>query len=206
LQFDLARDPDAFAPFVSEHGAGTVVIDSMKDLAAGLTDDTNAANVNRALQQAVASGVEVLVLHHQRKATSDNRKANSLADVYGSMHLTAGAGSVLSLWGDAGDPVVDVTHVKQPAGDVGPFKIVHDHTRGTTEVYDAVDLLELLNRLGELDARTAAAHLYVTKRPSPADVERARRRLTELVRSGVAKEVPGGGAGQKTRYIPTRVT
>ena len=41
-------------------------------------------------------------------------KPKRLADVYGSRWLTAGMGSVLLLWGEPGDLVVEVRHLKQP--------------------------------------------------------------------------------------------
>jgi hypothetical protein len=60
--------------------------------------------------------------------------------------VTAGAGSVLSLWGNAGDPVVEVTHIKQPAVEVGPWQIVHDHDVGVSRLYEADTLPGLLAR------------------------------------------------------------
>ena len=62
----------------------------------------------------VASEIEVVVSHHQRKATGYNKKPTTLADVYGSTWLTAGAGSVVLLWGEAGDPIVELTHLGSP--------------------------------------------------------------------------------------------
>src|SRR5688500_9512898 len=42
----------------------------------------------------------------------------------------AGAGSVILLWGEPGGALVDLTHLKQPAGDVGPLRVFHDHATG----------------------------------------------------------------------------
>lgn len=95
---DLATNPEALAPWLEGLDVGTVILDSLKDVALGLSEDTPGAAVNQALQRVVAEGIEVVVLHHQRKASGDNKRPRTLADVYGSTWLTAGAGSVLLLW------------------------------------------------------------------------------------------------------------
>lgn len=102
--------------FAQEHGAGTVMIDSLKDMAPSLSDEATGQGINPAMQMCVAAGVEVLALHHQRKAQGVNTKPRKLADVYGSRWLIAGCGSVLMLWGEAGDSIVELTHPKQPSG------------------------------------------------------------------------------------------
>jgi replicative DNA helicase len=83
LEFDLAREPERLAELAAEAGAGTVVIDSLTRGDGVSRDDVGAA-VKRAMAHTVAAGIELLVLHHQRKATSENRKPSSLDDVYGS--------------------------------------------------------------------------------------------------------------------------
>lgn len=140
LPFDLAQQPDALLATCRAHGVGTLVLDSLKDLAVGLADDKVGAAVNRALQLCLAAGIEVVVLHHQRKAQAENRRPNKIGDVYGSQHLTAGAGSVVLLWGDAGDRQVDLLHLKQPAEPVGPLRVEWDRAAqggGTAHVVDA---------------------------------------------------------------------
>ena len=69
-------------------------------------------------------------MHHGRKANADNKKPNTLDDVYGSAWLTAGMGSVICLWGKPGDSLVELTHLKQPAEAVGPMMVLHDHATG----------------------------------------------------------------------------
>lgn len=43
-------------------------------------------------------GVFTWFIHHQRKATENNKEPSQLEDVYGSMYITARSTSVLSLW------------------------------------------------------------------------------------------------------------
>jgi hypothetical protein len=59
-------------------------MDSLKDAAVKLVDDEVGGNVNRAIQHCNAQGVDVAVLHHQRKGER-GEKPTTLADVYGSI-------------------------------------------------------------------------------------------------------------------------
>ncbi len=131
LPFDVAHDPEALAAFVAEHGAGTVVLDSLKDIALDLVGDEAGSRAARALQNVIGSGIEVLVLHHQRK---EHTGAKTIESVYGSRWLTSVCGSVLMLWGNPGSTLVRLHHLKQPCAVVGPFEIVHDHSRGRTSL------------------------------------------------------------------------
>ena len=106
------------------------MVDSLKDAAVGLTDDETASGYNRARQLAITAGVQVLELHHLVKRGADGKAPTTLADVYGSAWLTAGAGSVLLLTGDAGDPIVRASHLKQPMEPWGPAEMAHDHAEG----------------------------------------------------------------------------
>ncbi len=184
--FDITKDPRALADFAEEHGAGTVVVDSLKDLASKLSDDEVGGKVNAAFQHVLARGIELLCGHHQRKAQAGAGAPKRLADVYGSRWLTAGMGSVFMLWGDAGDLEVECLHLKQPDEELGPWKLLHDHGAGKTVIVDQVDLLELVAVRGSdgLTAEQGAALLFDTATPARNEVEKARRRLGKLVDQG----------------------
>jgi len=207
---DLARYPELLAELCASCGADTVVVDSLKDAAVGLTDDEVGAGYNRARQLAITAGVEVLELHHLVKRGQDGKAPTALADVYGSTWLTAGAGSVLLLAGDAGDPIVRALHLKQPQDDVGPLDLAHDHQRGVTTISKRVDLLELLAVTKIQTAESAARQLFSTETPTAAQREKARRRLEKLCEAGQAWSEPGrpGGDGGTTakRYHPHQLT
>jgi energy-coupling factor transporter ATP-binding protein EcfA2/5S rRNA maturation endonuclease (ribonuclease M5) len=141
LPFNLSTEPEKFAPFVAEFGVGTVCIDSLKDVAHDLSKDETGSRVNAALQETLAYGIEVAASHHQRKAQANNKKPTTLSDVYGSTWITAGVGSVLLLWGEAGDSIVEFLHLKQPAEEIGPLKVVHDHATGTTDLQPEFDVM-----------------------------------------------------------------
>lgn len=206
---DLARQPELLTAMCAEANADTVVVDSLKDAVRKLSDDESGGGYNTARQRALVAGVQVVELHHQRKAGAENKKPSALDDVYGSTWLTAGAGSVVLLWGTAGDPVVELLHLKQPAEEIGPWQVYHDHSTGISEVRHRADLLALaahLSSRGGLTPKAAASALFGADKPTPSEVEKARRRLNKLaheghlVRHGGARGGADGGA--PVNYFP----
>jgi replicative DNA helicase len=205
LPVDVLTRPTVFADWLAAEfpGVTDVFVDSLKDLAPKLSDDEHGSKLNMARQELLARGVELVEGHHQRKATADNRKPKTLADVYGSRWLTAGAGSVLLLWGEPGDPVVELVHLKQPAEPFGPHMVLHDHRRGRSDLYEASDLLTVLDRCADgMLVADAARALFESATPTPAQTERARRKLDKLVDRGDAerKDDPDGAARYFSRH------
>ncbi len=204
LPGSLVKQPDLLATMAEEFDAGTAIIDSLKDIAANLSDEETGAAVNQALQLACLAGVEVLGLHHQRKRQQGAGKPRTIDDVYGSTWLTAGAGSVLLIWGQPGDAVVELSHLKQPVDVIGPLTLLHDHERGVTVVQGEIDLYDVIRTSNGLTAQGAARALFKTDSPEPNEVERARRRLEQLCKKGLAhREEPrhgGDGGGKAARY------
>jgi hypothetical protein len=182
---DLAKHPGTLLRLAQEAGADVVVVDSLKDAAIGLSEDEVGAGYNRARQLALAAGIELIELHHTRKPAPGGAAPN-LSDVYGSTWLTSGAGSVIMLDGQAGDPVVSFRHLKQPAAEIGPYRLLHDQTAGEMTVQHGTDLIELARVAGQvgLTARDAAKALFEKDAPTRTDVEKARRRLDALAKSG----------------------
>ncbi|HEV8653149.1 MAG TPA: DnaB-like helicase N-terminal domain-containing protein [Actinomycetes bacterium] len=206
---DLAKEPRALLSLARNADADTVVIDSLKDAALDLVKDEVGARYNQARQICLTEGIDLLELHHQRKAAADNKRPRKLDDVYGSNWLTAGAGSVLLLWGEPGDPIVELSHLKQPVEEIGPMKLLHDAETGGISVQQGVDLLTLVRTQPGLTAADAARLLFDVEGRSaePKEVEKARRRLDSLVRRGLVKQQPGtrgrvGGAINPATYHP----
>jgi replicative DNA helicase len=185
-----------------------VVIDSLKDVALGLSDDEVGASLNSAIQRTLVAGIEVLGLHHYRKRSQDHAKKEpkSLDELYGSTWITAGAGSVLSLWGQAGDPVVTMRHLKQPAEEFGPTEITHDHDTGHSSIAPKVDLLAQMRQRGNHGLTPTQAATLISKkdRPTRSDVEKARRQLERLVTRDLAVKQPAllTGRGHEAAYLP----
>lgn len=207
LPATLDKEPDLLAELAAAHRADTLVIDSLKDAVSTMVDDALAVAYNNARGRALQNGVEVLELHHQRKAGADAPKAQrpTLDQVYGSTWLTSGTGSVLFLNGKPGDLAVTVHHLKLATGEIGPLQVIHDHEKGTTTVDHSGDPVSLLRAAARgLTVRELAEVVSGTPEPSRSDVEKARRDLERLVKSGLAVKAEGiaggNGGGQQTRY------
>lgn len=196
---DLARHPGILLELAEAAGASHVIVDSLKDAAIGLKDDEVGAGWNRARQTAIAAGVQLLELHHTVKRGANGAKPTSLPDLYGSTWIASGAGSVVLLWGDAGDPIVELSHLKQPAETVGPLRVIHDHGAGLSSVWHSTDPVALAIAAGRagITAKALAAAMYETEKPDRNQIERARRKLDALVTSEHMQKVespdPRGG-------------
>ena len=94
-----------------------------------------------------------------------------LSDVYGSRWITRSGSVRRAARGEAGDPVVDLRHLKQPATEVGPFRILIDHAAGAVETAGTDALADPRSAPGGLTARDGARVLYGKANPKPADVE-----------------------------------
>ncbi len=192
---DFARHPDTLLRMCEAADADTVVVDSLKDVALKLTDDETVAALNSAHQRTVVAGVQLLALHHQRKRGADGGKPTTLDDVYGSVWIAAGAGSVLLLWGAPGDPIVELNHLKQPAEPVGPLKVLHDAVTGASGIFEQVDILDLARTKNGVTAADVAKVLFEVATPDRNQTEKARRRLDQLTRQGVLHCRPGSRGG-----------
>ena len=190
---DFIKDPGILLRLVEAAGADGVCLDSLKDMAGELASEEGGQAINSAIQRTLVEGKEVIGLHHHRKqggGKDGGKEPTSLDELYGSTWITAGAGSVISLWGSAGEPIVSMRHLKQPAGECGPWKLRHDHPKGRTEVWHQVDILALLKASGSagLTPATLAVNLYPNPKakPTTSEVEKARRRLDQYVEQGLA--------------------
>lgn len=203
--FDLDR-PEELIPWLLEQGVGTIVLDSIKDVAGDVSDGKVGAAFNRATQAIVAADIEVLSLHHNRKGQDGNRNPRRLDDLYGSQWLAAGAGSVVSLWGEAGDTVVELRHLKQPAETVGPLTVTHDHAHGVSTVSEGADPLAALASMPEgAGAKEIAAAMFGTADPDRNQIQRARRRLDKLAKQGQIDRHGGDSPTAVVTYCVKRV-
>ena len=197
---DIAKNTGMLLFLAQAADADTIVVDSLKDAALGLTNDEVGAAVNRAIQTVLVAGIDVIVLHHQtkRSGSGDGGKPVALADVYGSAWITAGAGSVILIHGEPGDRTVELRHLKTPSEPVGPLRIEHDHYAGTSRlVDDQVDPLAWLQTQRSPVTAHHLAQLYADagEQAKPKHIERARRDLTRLTRGGLALKIDGKNGG-----------
>lgn len=196
---DLARHPGTLLAMAVEHDATVVYVDSLKDAAIGLSEDEVGAGYNRARQTLLADGRQLCELHHTIKRGVNGQAPSTVADIYGSTWLTAGAGSVILLGGEPGDPIVSLRHVKQPASEIGPWQLLHDQNLGVMTIEHSVDLVALAasKRQDGLTVREAAIAITEKDKPSRTDVEKARRRLDSLTQCGDLTRVEGVKGGAK---------
>lgn len=206
---DIAQHPETMIGLAQLAGADTIIVDSVKDAAVGLSNDEVGSGYNRARQMCIAANVQVLELHHMVKRGDNGSPPTSLADMYGSVWIGAGAGSVVNIHGAAGDPIVQMRHLKTPADEVGPYRLRHDHDLGHTEIFHQSDLIALAAASpAGITAKQAAQAVEDTDSPTPAQVEKARRKLSGLARAGHLLEVSGtkggtrGGTAASWRAMP----
>ncbi|WP_157874403.1 AAA family ATPase [Streptomyces sp. AcH 505] len=204
--FDFAKRTDTLLRMCEAYDADTVIIDSLKDVALGISDDETGTAYNRARQLAIANGIEVIELHHTKKQSSNGGgRSHSLEMLYGSRWLAAGAGSVIMLDGEPGDPVVKLRHLKQPMNEVGPLDIEHEAKSGTSSVFESgANLEDLLYTPGGLTALMAAEREFQSKKPTLAERQRMRRKLDRLVTQGIATKVAATTKGNPDVYLPAR--
>ena len=194
LPFDPCKEQRGLADLAELLGCSDIIIDSLKDIALDLSTDETGSRVNLAFQEIIARGLQLAALHHQRKegrGDSAGGKPKKLSDVYGSRWLTAGMGSVTCVWGEPGDAHVDLIHLKQPAEEVGPLQLHHDHTRGRTRVESGTSTHEILHEYAETGLTTTklAERLFKTEKPNKNQIANAYRQLEGLVSEGVAVSV-----------------
>jgi replicative DNA helicase len=202
LPFDLGSEPGGLLAMARYYRCDALFVDSVKDGAADLSREETGLGINRAFQECVTEGIEVAALHHQRKQQNGAGKPNRLSDVYGSRWIVAGCGSVVMLWGEAGDPVVELTHLKQPDQTVGPLQLVHDHEHGRTTVLERVDALTLIEDASSgMTAEAIAEHLFGSAEPN--NIRKARRQIDALVKAGRVHRQDGARGGASGREAAT---
>lgn len=191
-------------------GAQAVVVDSLKDAALGLSEDEVGAGYNRARQTALAAGVQVLELHHTTKRGANGNPIGDIGDVYGSTWFTSGSGSAILLTGNPGDPIIGMKHLKQPADEVGPFRLNHDQTAGTMSISHGTDLVELVRAAGPrgLSTKDAACAIFETEKPTANHIEKARRRLRKLAEDRILtsheRSTTGGRKAPQAWFLAMR--
>jgi hypothetical protein len=84
---------------ISDYKLDGIFIDSMSSATEdNLTDEAAKNLVNWIDRLRHRHGVFTWWIHHQRKASGDNKKPKKLDDVYGSRHITRTASSVMLMW------------------------------------------------------------------------------------------------------------
>lgn len=210
LPYSLGQRPEVLLMLAEQAGADMVLIDSLKDVGGGqLSKEEIGTNVNSAFQLATAEGVDVSALHHVKKPQAGEGAPKRIDSVFGSTMITAGAGSVILLWGEPGDPVIELLHRKQPMNEVGPLTIEHDAHAGRLEIStDTVTPISLLARAPRgLTAQELAVLWFKKPAPNRLEVAKAYRRLESLANAQPPRAMRDPGArggehgGKANRYF-----
>ena len=137
---------------VEREGLDGIIIDSLGSTSTDELSQEGPTKVlmdwNDRLRQ--KTGAFTWFIHHQRKATSDNRKPKKLSDVYGSQYITARASTVMCLWPTSQDNTKEVIPLKVRLAEAPKeFRIVRDnrllYTVKTNDVTNTVDNLYNVN-------------------------------------------------------------
>ena len=190
---------DTIRDWAITEGVGTVVIDSTKDVLPDASDEKSAGHYNLARQSCLAAGVEWIELHHNRKATGTNKAPNTLEDVYGNRWLTAGVGSLLSLWqDDPGTPLVTLRHIRGSGEKLFDTALVLDTRTGTFEIRGEQTLDDFIAAQTKgFTVKEAATALGMAK---GGKIETIRMRIKRKVKAGELEERPAS-AGHGDVFI-----
>ncbi len=206
LPFDFVKAPGDLASWATSFGASHVILDSLGFVATRLIEDETGSAIAQAFMAASVAGLEVFWTGHPRKPVGENRKPNTISDVYGSRWITAASGSILSLWASPGDPVAELRQLKSPSGEVGPFLVELDHEHGRVSVIEGTDLLGHL-RASAMGLSAKEAGRLMEGASERARETKARRRLESLVGRGLAYRREGdpirGSVHEPDRYFAT---
>ncbi|KUM69256.1 AAA family ATPase [Streptomyces griseorubiginosus] len=194
------RNRDVLRDYCLRHGIGTVVVDSIKDVLPDASKEEPAGDYNSARQSCLAAGIEWIELHHNRKANGANQQPNTLEDVYGSRWLTAGAGSVISLWQDnPGSDTVSLRHIRASGEKLRDLTLSLDIHAGTLTYETARTLEEFLHNQQHGDFAAADAARWLNR---PAS--QIRTRLDRMVDRGELRKFNSMGNTNRVMYGPVR--
>jgi len=195
LPFDITVQKDALADLAQERKAADIFVDSVKDYCPKPSDDESANGYNRARQECVARGMQWVEDHHNRKMQQGQKPTNGIDDVYGSRWLTAGAGSVISMWIDEeGSPSVHVRQVKSPGEFVPELEVTVHKADGTMGAAERTPLNPMtFIRQGGVAGVTAADYA----RYMGVHVNAARNQLNTRMKQGVLEAAPEQPDGLK---------
>jgi AAA domain len=198
---DFSRNTKLLTEMCLAADADTAIIDSLKDACVPISDDAVGAGWNRARQEALVNGIQVLELHHPRKPSGEQSvdKVPELADLYGSRWIAAGAGSVIILHGRPGDPVIGV-HNRKPVMNVvgtGKMEIGED---GTVHLDEPLDILKAISSKGTAGITAPEAAQFLYGSAGRNEVVRAKRILENKIKDELLWATEGGGRGNEKRW------
>lgn len=203
VDITLEANRDWLADAADEEGVTTIVVDSLKDIVTRASDEEKSGGYNMARQECLARGIEWVEIHHNRKSGTDNKKPRHLDDVYGSRMLTAGAGSVVSLWAPDESLDLEFTQLKSLAETHRPLKLKLDGPAGDFDVSESEAWMDTLMLAGpEGLSVTEVVVAFYGSEYTPAQYETLKKKLQRRADNGALEAF---GERKDRRYrIPVR--
>lgn len=124
------------------------IIDSVGKLSMQDLSDVVARNLNAKFAHLRSKyGCWQWYIHHNRKASDNNKKPTSLSDVYGNVYIVADMTSVLILWGEPNSPTIEVIPVKNRLAQMKfPFSVLRTEALTFELITEDDSIVENLNR------------------------------------------------------------
>ncbi len=167
-------------------GMEGVYLDSLQNLAQGIGQAGPAEIAAVSIQNVIQAGIQLVGNHHHRKGGAGKRSQGpkSIDEVYGGQAITAGMGSVISLFGDAGDMTFPLKHLKAPADQMADINIDLDFDTGLMVVSTSSPTVESTLR-ANANLGITVEHLCIALYGAgftPNDKKRTQRQLDRLAK------------------------
>lgn len=126
LPLDHPEGRNFLEALIEEYKPDGIILDSMgKVTNSSLSDEEKIKSLNAYYGRIRNKyGAFLLFIHHNRKATDNNKKPKELGDVYGNQYIAAETSAAINLWKEP-DGSIEISTIKlRLAPEVRPFKII----------------------------------------------------------------------------------
>jgi len=117
-----------YEELLEEYDPGVLIIDSLFELSDGsLNDGAEVIQLTRWLKRMRKKyNCAIVMIHHNRKGSGNNKKPNKLEDMFGSVVLNKEIDTAFCLWQEEGEEHIDLYPVKARFSTREEFKIVRN--------------------------------------------------------------------------------
>jgi hypothetical protein len=132
LPLDHEEGKKFLEALIEEYQPDGIILDSMgKVTTSSLSDEEKIKQLNAYYGRIRSKyGVFLGFIHHNRKASDNNKKPKELGDIYGNQYIAAETSSAINLWKES-DGAIEVSTIKlRLAPEIKPFSVVRsDHLK-----------------------------------------------------------------------------
>ena len=191
---DPAKYPSLLLELCKQACADAVIVDSLKDAAVGLSADEVGAGYNRARQNACAAGVQVLELHHLRKALPASKPNTEPSTA---SKAPPGSHAEQAPWFcSTANPVMRSCRSTTQTASLRGWPVQNHPRPRHRPIQDLAQRRPCLlaKQPDGLTAVAAAMAMFETDQPTANEKDKARRRLDKLTGHGFLKITQQGDA------------